>query len=70
MICIRNNAIEAVGLLVTTCQCMVMRLSRLQDQGKLADEHASLAKAFCTVKIRETVGFAKELLRANEILLD
>jgi len=47
-----------------------MRLSQLQDQGKLADEHASLAKAFCTVKMRETVGFARELLGANGILLD
>jgi hypothetical protein len=47
-----------------------IRLSQLQDQGKLADEHASLAKAFCTVKMRETVGYARELLGANGILLD
>src|SRR5882724_9041151 len=55
---------------ITACQCMVVRLSQLQDQGKLADEHASLAKAFCTVKMRETVGYARELLGANGILLD
>jgi glutaryl-CoA dehydrogenase len=55
---------------ITACQCMVVRLSQLQDQGKLADEHASLAKAFCTVKMRETVGLARELLGANGILLD
>jgi alkylation response protein AidB-like acyl-CoA dehydrogenase len=55
---------------ITACQCMVVRLSQLQDQGKLADEHASLAKAFFTVKMRETVGFARELLGANGILLD
>src|SRR5271154_7128932 len=55
---------------ITACQCMVIRLSQLQDQGKLADEHASLAKAFCTVKMRETVGYARELLGANGILLD
>jgi glutaryl-CoA dehydrogenase len=55
---------------ITASQCMVIRLSQLQDQGKLADEHASLAKAFCTVKMRETVGFARELLGANGILLD
>ena len=30
----------------------------------MKDEHASLAKAFCTVKCRETVGFARELLGA------
>jgi glutaryl-CoA dehydrogenase len=55
---------------ITACQCMVIRLSQLQDEGKLADEHASLAKAFCTVKMRETVGYARELLGANGILLD
>jgi glutaryl-CoA dehydrogenase len=55
---------------LTACQCMVVRLSQLQDAGKLKDEHASLAKAYCTVKMRETVGFARELMGANGILLD
>jgi glutaryl-CoA dehydrogenase len=55
---------------ITASLCMVVRLSQLQDQGKLKDEHASLAKEFCTVKMRETVGFARELLGANGILLD
>jgi glutaryl-CoA dehydrogenase len=55
---------------ITACQCTVLRLSQLQDEGKLKDEHASLAKAFCTVKMRETVGYARELLGANGILLD
>ena len=55
---------------ITASLCMVVRLSQLQDEGKLKDEHASLAKAFCTVKMRETVGYARELLGANGILLD
>ncbi len=55
---------------ITASLCMVVRLSQLQDEGKLKDEHASLAKAFCTVKMRETVGFARELLGANGITLD
>src|SRR5216684_5297187 len=55
---------------ITSSLCMVVRLSQLQDEGKLKDEHASLAKAFCTVKMRESVGFARELLGANGILLD
>jgi glutaryl-CoA dehydrogenase len=55
---------------ITASQCLVVRLSQMQDEGKLADEHASLAKAFSTVKMRETVGFARELLGANGILLD
>jgi glutaryl-CoA dehydrogenase len=55
---------------ITASLCMVVRLSQLQDEGKLKDEHASLAKAFCTVKMRETVGYARELLGANGISLD
>jgi alkylation response protein AidB-like acyl-CoA dehydrogenase len=38
--------------------------------GIMCDEHASLAKAFCTVRMRETVGYARELLAGNGILLD
>jgi glutaryl-CoA dehydrogenase len=55
---------------ITACQCMVLRLSHMQDAGMMGDEHASLAKAFCTVKMRETVGYARELLGGNGILLD
>ena len=61
-----------VGMLgnITASQCMVMRLSQMQDAGVMNDEHASLAKAFCTSKCRETVGFARELLGGNGILLE
>jgi glutaryl-CoA dehydrogenase len=55
---------------VTASQCMVLRLSQLQDAGLMSEEHASLAKAFCTARARETVGWARELLGGNGILLD
>ena len=55
---------------VTASQCMMLRLSELQEAGAMSDEHASLAKAFCTVRARETVGWARELLGGNGILLD
>jgi glutaryl-CoA dehydrogenase len=55
---------------ITASLCLVVRLSQLQDEGKLKDEHASLAKAFCTVRMRETVGYAREILGANGILLE
>jgi glutaryl-CoA dehydrogenase len=55
---------------VTASQCMVVRLSQMQDEGKLMDYHASLAKAFCTVRMRETVAWAREVLGGNGILLD
>src|SRR5215470_15084942 len=55
---------------VTSTQAMMLRLAQLQDEGVMRDEHASLAKAFCTVKCRETVGYAGELLGGNGILLE
>ncbi|HXK21699.1 MAG TPA: acyl-CoA dehydrogenase family protein [Myxococcota bacterium] len=55
---------------ITASLSMMVRLSELQDQGKLKDEHASLAKAFCTVRMRESVGYARELMGANGITLD
>ena len=51
-------------------QCMVLRTAQLQDEGKLEDKHASLAKAFCTVRMRETVAWAREILGGNGIVLD
>jgi glutaryl-CoA dehydrogenase len=55
---------------ITASLSLVVRLSQLQDDGKLKDEHASLAKAFCTVRMRESVGYAREILGANGILLE
>jgi glutaryl-CoA dehydrogenase len=49
---------------------MALRLSKMQDEGVMADEHASLAKAYCTVKMRESVGYAREMMGGNGILLD
>ena len=55
---------------ITASLCLVAQLSRLQDAGRMTDEQASLAKAFCTTKMRETVGMARELMGGNGILLD
>jgi glutaryl-CoA dehydrogenase len=66
---VQDHLAKMVGN-ITAAQCMVVRLSQLQDQGKMKDEHASLAKAFCTVKMRESVGHAREIMGANGILLD
>jgi glutaryl-CoA dehydrogenase len=54
---------------LTAMQTMVVRLSQLQDQGMLKDEHASLAKVFCTSSCRDVVSHARELLGGNGILL-
>jgi glutaryl-CoA dehydrogenase len=55
---------------ITASAAMCARLSQLQDAGRVTDEHASLAKAFCTVRMRETVGWARELMGGNGILLE
>ena len=55
---------------VTASAAMCTRVSQLQDAGMLRDEHASLAKAFSTVRMRETVGWAREVLGGNGILLE
>ncbi len=55
---------------LTAMQTMVFRLSQLQDQGKLTDEHASLAKVFCTLRTRDIVSHARELFGGNGILIE
>jgi glutaryl-CoA dehydrogenase len=55
---------------VTAMQCTALRLSQLADQGRAGVHHASLAKAFCTARMRDTVGWARELLAGNGILLE
>ncbi|RUL66358.1 acyl-CoA dehydrogenase [Dyella dinghuensis] len=55
---------------VTACQCLMLRLAQLDDDGKLSDHQAALAKAFCTAKSRETVAWGRELLGGNGILAD
>jgi glutaryl-CoA dehydrogenase len=55
---------------VVASTAMCVRVSQLQDAGRLRDEHASLAKAFTTSRMRETVGWAREVLGGNGILLE
>jgi glutaryl-CoA dehydrogenase len=49
---------------------MCVRLAQLQDAGEYRDEHSALAKAYCTTRMREVVGWARELLAGNGIVLD
>jgi glutaryl-CoA dehydrogenase len=49
---------------------MMVRLAQLQDAGVYKDEQSALAKAYCTTRMRETVGWARELLAGNGVVLD
>jgi len=55
---------------VVQSQTMCLRMSQLQDEGRMTDEIAGLAKALCSVRCRESVGWARELLGGNGILLE
>jgi glutaryl-CoA dehydrogenase len=55
---------------VTASTAMNARASQLQDAGLLREEHASLCKAHSTMRMREAVGWAREVLGGNGILLE
>ncbi len=55
---------------ITSCLAMVVRLAQMQDEGTYRDEHSALAKAVCTVRMREAVGWCREILGGNGIVLD
>jgi glutaryl-CoA dehydrogenase len=54
----------------TACLGMVVRLAQLQDAGIYLDETSALATAYCTSRMREVAGWARELLAGNGIVLD
>ncbi|HEU5200200.1 MAG TPA: acyl-CoA dehydrogenase family protein [Ktedonobacterales bacterium] len=55
---------------VTTMQLLCYRLAQLQEQGKMTDAMASLAKMNNARLAREVVAEAREMLGGNGILLD
>ena len=55
---------------ITASIGMVTRVSEMRDQGLQRDEHASLAKAYTTSRMRETVAWCREIFGGNGIVLD
>jgi glutaryl-CoA dehydrogenase len=55
---------------VTAMQLYCLRVSRLDEQGKLTDTIAALAKMNNTLKARQVIADARDLLGGNGILLD
>ncbi|MGJ8665561.1 MAG: acyl-CoA dehydrogenase family protein [Patiriisocius sp.] len=66
---IQNHLVEMVANL-TAMQTMCFRLSEMQDQNIMTDEHASLAKVFCSMRTRDVVSRAREVMGGNGILLE
>jgi len=55
---------------ITACQCLIMRMAQLAEEGKLTQAHASVAKSFCTLRSRETVAWAREICGGNGVSLE
>lgn len=66
---IQNHLVEMLANL-TAMQTLCFRLSELQDENLLTDEHASMAKVFCTLRTRDVVRSAREVMGGNGILLE
>ncbi|QTX05252.1 acyl-CoA dehydrogenase family protein [Agromyces archimandritae] len=66
---IQDLLVKSLGN-ITASIAMVKRVSEMQEAGTLRDEHAALAKAFCTSRMRETVAWCREALGGNGIVLD
>ncbi|WBL23022.1 acyl-CoA dehydrogenase family protein [Zunongwangia sp. HRR-M8] len=66
---IQNHLVEMVSNL-TAMQTLCFRLSEMQDADMLTDEHASLAKVYCSMRMRDVVSRAREVMGGNGILLE
>lgn len=62
---IQDLLVKILGNL-TACQCMMLQLSKLD----FTMEQASLAKAFTTSKMRESVAWAREIFGGNGLSID
>ena len=66
---IQNHLVHMLGD-VTAMQQLCIRLSRMQDEGEMRDEHASLAKVFTAARCRDVVARAREIFGGKGILLE
>jgi glutaryl-CoA dehydrogenase len=66
---VQDLLVKCIGN-ITASLGMVVRVSQMLDDGKQRDEHASLAKAYTTARMRETVAYAREVLGGNGIVLE
>lgn len=65
---IQNHLSNILGN-ITASIAMCTRVSQMLDEGTQKDEHAALAKAYATSKMRESVAWAREAMGGNGIVL-
>lgn len=66
---VQQHLAEMMGN-ITASVALCTRVSEMLDEGTQKDEHAALAKAFATARMRETVARAREVMGGNGIVLD
>ncbi|PZE76736.1 acyl-CoA dehydrogenase family protein [Curtobacterium sp. MCBD17_019] len=65
---VQDLLVRSVGN-ITASIALCTQASALQDRGDHRDEFSALAKAFATARMRETVGWCREVLGGNGIVL-
>jgi len=66
---VQQHLAEMMGA-ITASIAMCTRVSEMLDEGTQKDEHAALAKAYSTSRMREVVSRAREVMGGNGIVLD
>ena len=66
---IQDLLVKSLGN-ITSSLALVQETSRMQDAGTQRDEHAALAKAVATSRMRESVAWCREIFGGNGIVLD
>ncbi|GAB2824634.1 acyl-CoA dehydrogenase family protein [Alpinimonas psychrophila] len=66
---IQDLLVKSLGN-ITSSLALVQETSRMQDAGTQRDEHAALAKAVATTRMRESVAWCREIFGGNGIVLD
>ncbi len=66
---IQDQLVRILGNAMLSLSLMI-QLARLQDSGRLTMDHAALAKATCTERMRESVALGRSILGGNGISTD
>lgn len=66
---IQDLLVRSIGD-ITSSIALCTRVSAMLDAGEQRDEHAALAKAVATTRMRETVARCREVLGGNGIVID
>ncbi|MCU1572327.1 MAG: acyl-CoA dehydrogenase [Micrococcaceae bacterium] len=66
---VQDQLVQILGNTVSSMGMMV-RLAQLEDEGVAKDEQSTLAKAFTTARMRESVALGRSILGGNGIVTD